>query len=68
MMVMSDVAANTACDEVDTIMLREAVEVRPHASVNDQDSVYEPPQELCDPVIVEVTVPLMRHGPLAPFV
>jgi hypothetical protein len=38
-MVMSDVAANVACAAGDTVMVREAVEVRPHASVNDQVSV-----------------------------
>ena len=37
-------------------MVRDAVEVLPHASVNDHDSVYDPPQEVCDPLMVPVIV------------
>jgi hypothetical protein len=45
-MVMLDVAANVACAAGETVIVLEAVEVLPHASVNDHDSVYEPPQEV----------------------
>ena len=45
----------------------EAVEVLPHASVNDHDSVYEPPHSVCVPEIVPVDVPLMAHEPVSPF-
>jgi hypothetical protein len=38
-MVMFDVAANVACAAGDTVMVREAVDVRPQLSVNDHDSV-----------------------------
>jgi hypothetical protein len=38
-MVISDVAANVACAAGDTLIVREAVDVRPHASVNVHDSV-----------------------------
>ena len=37
--VKSDVAVNVAWAAGETVMTREAVEVRPHASVNDHDSV-----------------------------
>ena len=37
-------------------------------SVNVQLSVYVPPQLLCEPVIVDVTLPLIKHTPLAPLV
>ena len=65
---MSDVEANTACAAGETVMTRDAVEVLPHASVNDHVSVYEPPHAVCDPEIVPVAVPLMSHEPLSPFV
>ena len=48
-------------------MMREAVEVRPHASVNDHDSVYDPPHSVCEPLIVPVEVPLMAHEPVSPL-
>jgi hypothetical protein len=38
-MVMLDVAANVACAAGETVMVREAVDVLPHSSVNDHDSV-----------------------------
>jgi hypothetical protein len=38
-MVMFDVAANVACAAGETVIVREAVEVLPHSSVNDHDSV-----------------------------
>ena len=64
-MVILDVLANTACAEGDTVMMREAVDVLPHASVNDHDSVYEPPHALCEPVITPVEVPLISHAPVS---
>ena len=66
-MVMFVVAANTACAAGDTVMVREAVDVRPHASVNDHDSVYEPPHAVCDPVMVPVADPLISQLPVSPF-
>ena len=62
---MSDVEANTACAEGDTVMMREAVDVRPHALVNDHDSVYDPPHALCEPVITPVDEPLISHEPVS---
>ena len=62
---MFDVEVNTACAEGDTVMMREAVDVRPHASVNDHDSVYEPPHALCEPVITPVDEPLISHAPVS---
>jgi hypothetical protein len=38
-MVMFEVAANVACAAGETVMVREAVDVRPQLSVNDHDSV-----------------------------
>jgi hypothetical protein len=38
-MVMLEVAANVACAAGETVMVREAVDVRPQLSVNDHDSV-----------------------------
>ena len=48
-------------------MVRDAVDVRPHASVNDHDSVYEPPHSLCVPEIMPVAVPLISHEPVSPL-
>ena len=64
---MFDAAANVACAAGETVMVREAVEVLPHASVNDHDSVYDPPQPVCDPEIIPVAVPLMSHEPDSPL-
>ena len=49
------------------MMMRDAVEVRPHASVNDHDSVYDPPHAVCVPEINPVEVPLIEHEPVSPF-
>ena len=57
--------ANTACAAGDTVIILDAVEVLPHASVNDHDSVYDPPHSLCEPVIIPVEVPLMAHEPVS---
>ena len=64
-MVRLDVEANTAAAAGETVMVREAVEVLPHSSVNDHDSVYEPPHAVCDPEIIPVAVPLMAQSPLS---
>ena len=37
-------------------------------SVNDQVSVYVPPQLLCDPVMVDCTEPLIWQLPVWPLV
>jgi hypothetical protein len=37
--VMFDVAANTACAAGDTVIVLDAVDVRPHSSVNVHNSV-----------------------------
>src|SRR6185295_3953585 len=65
--VILDAAANVACAAGETVIVLEAVEVRPHASVNDHDSVYEPPHEVCDPLMLPVAVPLMAQLPLSPL-
>ena len=49
------------------MMMRDAVEVLPHASVNDHDSVYEPPHAVCVPEIVPVEDPLIAHEPVSPL-
>ena len=51
----------------ETVITLDAVEVLPHSSVNDHDSVYEPPHSLCAPEINPVEEPLMAHEPVAPF-
>ena len=62
---MSDVAANVACAAGETVITLDAVEVLPHASVNDHDSVYEPPHSVCEPEMVPVTLPLISQVPLS---
>ena len=52
---------------VDVIVL-EADDVLPHASVNDHDSVYTVPQAAGATVIVPITVPLISQMPVSPFV
>jgi hypothetical protein len=49
-------------------MILDVVIVLAQLSVNVHVSVYEPPQELCEPVITEVTLPLMAQLPVCPFV
>src|SRR6185436_16166001 len=66
-MVMLDVGANVAWAAGETVIVLEAVEVLPHASVNDHDSVYDPPHEVCDPLMLPVEVPLMSQLPLSPL-
>ena len=50
-----------------TIIVRLAVMVLLQISVYVQFSVYDPPQAVCEPVIVEVIVPLISHAPVPPF-
>ena len=50
-----------------TVMVLEPCMVLPHASVNDQVSVSVPPQPVMVPDRTALTVPSMRHGPLAEF-
>ena len=66
-MVRLDVEANTAAAAGETVIVLEAVEVLPHASVNDHDSVYDPPHAVCVPEIIPVEVPLMPHEPDSPL-
>jgi hypothetical protein len=68
LIVIFEVEANTAAEAGETVMVREAVEVLPHASVNDHDSVYEPPHSLCEPEIIPVALPLISHEPVSPLV
>ena len=49
------------------MMVRDAVDVLPHASVNDHDSVYEPPHAVCEPEIIPLAVPLIAHEPVSLF-
>ena len=51
-----------------TVMLREPLIVLPHASVYVQLSVSVPPHPVTVPLLVAVTVPDIRHVPLAEFV
>ena len=49
-------------------MVRDAVEVLPHSSVNDQDSVYDPPEQTVkEPEIDPVAVPLIVQDPDSPL-
>ena len=66
-MVMLDVGANVAWAAGETVIVLEAVEVLPHASVNDHDSVYDPPHEVCEPEMVPVALPLISHEPDSPL-
>ena len=66
-MVRSEVEANVAWAAGETVIVLEAVDVRPHASVNDHDSVYDPPHAVCDPLMLPVAVPLMSQLPLSPL-
>ena len=61
-------AANTAIGAGSTVIVLVCVIVLPHASVNVQVSVTFPPQGPGSALSVDVTVPLIRHVPLAPLV
>jgi hypothetical protein len=64
LIVVSLTAVKTATGAGSTVMILDAVIVRLQLSTNVQVSVYEPPQELCEPVITDVTLPLMVQLPL----
>ena len=66
--MVSVTVAKTAVSAGRTVISLEVVIVLLQLSVNVQVSVYVPPQLLCEPVIVDVTLPLIKHAPLAPFV
>jgi len=61
------VDVNTAGGAGSTVIVLVAVIVLLHASVNVQVSVKVPPHTVDDPVIVDVTLPLIWHAPLAPL-
>ena len=65
--VVSDTAAKVAVSAGRIVINLEVVIVLLQESVNDQVSVYVPPQLLCDPVIVDITEPLMAQLPLCPL-
>jgi hypothetical protein len=45
------------------VMILDVVIVLLHESVNDQVSVYVPPHAVCEPVITDVTLPLIKQLP-----
>jgi hypothetical protein len=61
--------SNCACTGGSTVMILDCVHVRPHASVNNHDSVIFPPQMLDGDCVlrVEFTVPLIKQLPLELF-
>ena len=65
---MGGAAAKTAGGAGSTVMVLDCVIVLPHASVNVQLSVTGPPHTPGSALNVDVTVPLIRQAPLAPFV
>jgi hypothetical protein len=66
-MVRLDTEVNVACAAAVTVIVRDAVDMRPQVSVNVQDSEYEPPHSLCVPLISLVTDPLISHEPVSPL-
>ena len=65
---MGDAAAKTATGAGLTVIVLVLVIVLLHASVKVQVSVTGPPHGPGNALNVEVTVPLIRHVPLAPLV
>ena len=61
-------AANTATGAGLTVIVLVCVIVLAHASVNVQVSVTVPPHGPGNVPSVDVTVPLIKHPPLPPFV
>jgi hypothetical protein len=57
-------AANTAGGAGSTVIVLVAVIVLLQASVNVQVSVYEPPQAVCEPVTIPVTLPDISQVPV----
>ena len=66
--VIGGAAAKTAGGAGSTVMTLDCVIVLPHASVNVQLSVTVPPHAPGGALKVDVTLPLIRHAPLPPFV
>ena len=62
-MLVSLTAANVAVSAGSMVMILDVVMVRLQLSVNDHVSVYVPPHAVCDPVMVEVTLPLIKQLP-----
>ena len=62
---MGAAAANTATGAGVTVMILDAVIILPHASVKVQVSVTSPPHGPGSVLNVDVTVPLIRHVPVA---
>ena len=62
---VSATASNVAVSAGSIVMILDVVIVLAQESVNVQVSVYEPPQGVCEPVITEVTEPLISQLPLA---
>ncbi len=65
---MGGAAANAAIGAGLTVITLDCVIVLLHASVNVQLSVTLPPHTPGGALNVDVTVPLIRHAPLPPFV
>ena len=65
---MGGAAANAATGAGSTVMFLVCVIVLPQASVNVQLSVTLPPHAPGGALSVDVTLPLIRHAPLPPFV
>jgi hypothetical protein len=63
LIVVSLTAAKVAVSAGSMVISLDVVMVLLQESVNDHTSVYEPPQLLCDPAMVEVTEPLIRQLP-----
>ena len=66
--MIGDAAANTAGGAGSTVIVLDWLMVLPQASVNVQLSVTLPPHGPGGGLNVDVTLPLIRHDPLAPFV
>ena len=65
---MGAAAANAATGAGLTVIVLDWLMVLPQASVNVQLSVTGPPHTPGSGLNVDVTVPLIRHAPLPPFV
>ena len=67
-MVIAAGAVITGSADGVTVMVLDPLIVLPHASVYVHESVSVPPHPVTVPLRVAVTVPEIRHDPLAPFV
>ena len=66
-MVMAPGAVITGSAAGVTVIVLDPLIVLPHASVYVQLSVSVPPHPVIVPLLVAVTVPDIRHAPLAPL-